>query len=172
MWAAKRRINTPTSDVGKEPIVTLVERGGKVRSFHVPNVTAANLKPILKDQINKASDLRTDESGVYWQAGEDFASHQTVNHSIGEYVRGDAHTNTVENYFSILKRGIIGTYHHVSQAHLKRYVGEFDFRYNNRSGLGVSDAERAVAALKGIDGKRLTYGGSRRPVETDQDIPF
>jgi transposase-like protein len=158
---ANKRQHRGRGPVGKEPVVTLVERGGKVRSFHVPNVTAANLKPILKDQINKASDLRTDESGVYWQAGEDFATHQTVNHSIGEYVRGDAHTNTVENYFSILKRGIIGTYHHVSQAHLKRYVGEFDFRYNNRSGLGVSDAERAVAALKGIDGKRLTYGGSQ-----------
>jgi hypothetical protein len=90
-------------------------------------------------------------------------THEVVNHSIDEYVRGEAHTNTVENYFSILKRGIVGTYHHVSPAHLKRYVGEFDFRYNHRAGLGVSDKDRAIAALKGIEGKRLTYGGSRRP---------
>ena len=92
----------------------------------------------------------------------EFAEHDTVNHSANEYVRGDVHTNTVENYYSILKRGIIGTYHHVSPQHLKRYVGEFDFRYNYRSGLGFNDAERAAKALKGIVGKRLTY---RRPSE-------
>ncbi len=169
---ANKRLHRGRGAVGKEPVVTLVERGGKVRSFHVADVSAKTLKPILKTQIDIASHLRTDESGVYWKTGEDFASHQTVNHSIGEYVRGDAYTNTVENYFSILKRGIIGTYHHISQAHLKRYVGEFDFRYNNRSGLGVSDAERAVTALKGIGGKRLTYGGSRRPAQTEAEIPF
>lgn len=169
---ANKRLRQGRGAVGKEPVVSLVERDGKVRSFHVADVSAKTLRPIIKQQIDKASDLRTDESGVYWQAGEDFASHQTVNHSIGEYVRGDAHTNTVENYFSILKRGIIGTYHHVSQAHLKRYVGEFDFRYNNRSGLGVTDAQRAVAALKGIEGKRLTYGGSRRSQEAEAEIPF
>ena len=92
--------------------------------------------------------------------GPEFARHGVVNHGIGEYVRGDAHTNTIEGYFSILKRGITGTYHHVSQQHLKRYLGEFDFRYNERSALGVSDAERTANAIKGIEGKRLTY---RRP---------
>ena len=147
---------------GKEPVVTLVERDGKVRSFHIANVSTRTLKPILKQQIDAASYVMTDESAVYPAATREFSGHGTVNHSIEEYVRGQFyHTNTVENYFSILKRGIMGTYHHVSQAHLKRYVGEFDFRYNHRSGLGVSDAERALAALKGIDGKRLTYGGSQ-----------
>lgn len=101
----------------------------------------------------------TDESGVYTKVGREFAGHGTVNHSANEYVRlgGFMHTNTAENYFSILKRGIVGVYHHVSEAHLARYVAEFDFRYNNRSKLGVDDAERAEIALKGIRGKRLTY---------------
>jgi hypothetical protein len=89
--------------------------------------------------------------------GEEFASHRTVIHSIGEYVRGDAHTNTIEGYFSIFKRGIYGVYHHVSQQHLKRYLGEFDFRYNERIALGVNDAQRATKAIKGAAGKRLTY---------------
>ncbi len=101
--------------------------------------------------------LRTDESGVYWQTGEGFASHLTVNHSAKEYVRGDAHTNTVEGYFSILKRGIVGVYHHVSEEHLKRYLAEFDFRYNERIALGIDDVERTSRALRGIVGKRLTY---------------
>jgi transposase-like protein len=157
-----KRLNRGRGPVGKEPVVSLVERDGKVRSFHVANVSTKTLKPILKKQIDAASYIMTDESAVYPAAAGEFSGHGTVNHSIGEYVRGTFyHTNTVENYFSILKRGIVGTYHHVSQAHLKRYVGEFDFRYNNRSGLGVADAERAVAALKGIEGKRLTYGGSQ-----------
>jgi hypothetical protein len=116
----------------KEPVLALVERGGKVRSYHVPEVTAATLKPIIVDAIAKDSHFRTDESGVYWKIGEEFASHTTVIHSIGEYVRGDAHTNTVEGYFSIFKRGIYGVYHHVSHEHLKRYLCEFDFRYNYR----------------------------------------
>ena len=89
--------------------------------------------------------------------GREFARHEAVNHGIEKYVRGDASANTVENYFSILKRGITGTYHHVSQQHLKRYLAEFDFRYNERSGLGTTDTERADIALKGIAGKRLTY---------------
>jgi transposase-like protein len=159
---ASKRLHRGRGPVGKEPVVSLVERDGKVRSFHVADVSSKTLKPILKQQIDAASYIMTDESAVYPSATGEFSGHGTVNHSIEEYVRGQFyHTNTVENYFSILKRGIVGTYHHVSQAHLKRYVGEFDFRYNNRSGLGVSDAERAVTALKGIEGKRLTYGGSQ-----------
>jgi transposase-like protein len=141
----------------KEAVMSLVERGGKIRSYHVPEVTAATVKPIIADAIAKDSHFRTDESGVYWTIGEQFASHRTVVHSINEYVRGDAHTNTVEGYFSILKRGIYGTYHHVSQAHLKRYLCEFDFRYNERIALGVSDTERAAKAIRGSAGKRLTY---------------
>jgi transposase-like protein len=141
----------------KEAVMALVERGGKVHSFHVPDVTAATLKPIIVDAIAKDSHFRTDESGVYWKIGEEFASHTTVIHSIGEYVRGDAHTNTIEGYFSIFKRGIYGVYHHVSQTHLKRYLCEFDFRYNERIALGVDDTERAAKAIRGAAGKRLTY---------------
>src|SRR5690606_15942781 len=95
----------------------------------------------------------------------EFPGHASVNHSIGEYVRGEVHTNTIEGYFSILKRGITGTYHHVSPQHLKRYLGEFDFRYNERSALNVSDAERTVKAIKGVIGKRITYQQTNgRPV--------
>ena len=141
----------------KEAVMSLVERGGKVRSHHVPEVTAKTLKPILVDAIAKDTHFRTDESAVYYGVGEGFASHQTVNHSIKEYVRGDAYTNTVEGYFSIFKRGIYGVYHHVSAAHLKRYLGEFDFRYNYRIALGFDDTTRAALAVKGIAGKRLTY---------------
>ena len=145
----------------KEAVVALVERDGRVRSRHVPKVNAKTLRPILVTQVDRKSYLMTDESTVYMNVGKEFDGHGTVNHSIDEYVRGKFwHTNTVEGYFSILKRGITGTYHHVSQQHLKRYLAEFDFRYNERSALGVSDAERAAKMLSGIVGKRLTY---RRP---------
>ena len=143
----------------KEAVVALVEREGRVKSFHVAKVNAKTLGPILFTSIDRASRLQTDEAAHYTKIGDEFVGHGTVNHSIDEYVRGNFldHTNTVENYFSILKRGINGVYHHVSEAHLKRYLGEFDFRYNERAKLGVTDAERADKALKGIAGKRLTY---------------
>ena len=139
----------------KEAVFALVERDGMVRAFHVPAVNAKTLRPILVTQIDRKSYLMTDEAGAYVRVGREFAGHGMVNHSINEYVRGGFwHTNTVENYFSILKRGITGIYQHVSQKHLKRYLGEFDFRYNHRS---ITDAERAAVARKGIEGKRLTY---------------
>ena len=139
----------------KEPVVALVERDGSVRSFHVEAVNARTLRPILVTQIDRASFLMTDESTVYTKTGREFSGHGTVNHSIKEYVRGKFfHSNTVENYFSILKRGITGNYQWVSAKHLKRYLGEFDFRYNTRH---ISDFERAAIAAKGIQGKRLTY---------------
>ena len=138
--------------------VQLVERAGRVRSHHVADVTANTLKPILKAQLDHASYIMTDEGTVYPPITKEFAGHGTVNHSIEEYVRGGFwHTNTVEGYFSILKRGITGTYHHVSARHLKRYLGEFDFRHNERSALGVDDAKRARKAVLGVAGKRLTY---------------
>jgi transposase-like protein len=138
----------------KEAVISLVERDGKVRSFHVANVKGSTLKTILRTQIDRESDLMTDENHGYKEVGREFARHRRVNHSAKEYVRGDDHTNTVESYFGIFKRGIMGSYHHVSEAHLKRYLGEFDFRYNNRK---IDDAARANEALKGIVGKRLTY---------------
>jgi hypothetical protein len=135
--------------------MALVERDGRVRSFHVASVNAATLRPILTAQLDRKSYLMTDEATYYTSTGREFGGHGTVNHSIEEYVReGFWHTNTVESYFALLKRGIFGVYHHVSPKHLKRYVGEFDFRYNARH---VSDAARANAALRGIEGKRLTY---------------
>jgi transposase-like protein len=158
---SKRRTDGARGPVGKEPVVALVERDGRIRSQHMPEVTAKNLRAALKAQVDKDSYLMTDESGVYVAVGREFAGHGTVNHSIEEYVRGGFwHTNTVEGYFSILKRGIVGTYHHVSQQHLKRYLAEFDYRYNERIALGVNDAERMEKSIPGIVGKRLTY---RRP---------
>ena len=139
----------------KEAVMAPVERDGRVRSFHVASVDAQTLRPILTAQLDRKSYLMTDESTVYTKTGREFGGHGTVNHSIEEYVRGGFwHTNTVESYFAILTRGIFGVYHHVSPKHLKRYVGEFDFRYNAR---GISDAARADTALRGIEGKRLTY---------------
>jgi transposase-like protein len=169
---ASKRKHAGRGPVGKEPVVSLVERDGRVRSQHMPEVNAKNLKLALTTQIDRKSYLMTDESGVYIQAGREFSGHGTVNHSIEEYVRGGFwHTNTVEGYFSIFKRGIMGTYHHISQQHLKRYLAEFDFRYNERIALGVNDGERMSKAIGGIVGKRLTY---RRPYgrQVDETIPF
>ena len=142
----------------KEAVVALVERDGRVRSFHVQAVSAKTLRPILVTQVSRKSYLMTDDSTVYPKIGEEYAGHGTVNHSIEEYVRGGFwHRNTVENYFSIMMRGITGVYHHVSQQHLKRYLAEYDFRYNEREALGVNDAERMEKSIQGIVGKRLTY---------------
>lgn len=140
---------------GKEIVFALVERKGRVRSHHIPSVTAKTLRPIMVEQISSASKLYSDDGGA--RVAREFPGHASVNHSIGEYVRGDVHTNTIEGYFSILKRGITGTYHHVSPQHLKRYLGEFDFRYNERTALNVSDEARARKAVAGVVGKRLTY---------------
>jgi transposase-like protein len=149
----------------KTKVLSLVERGGKVRSFHVAEVNHKTLKPILAEQIHADSYIMTDDAGQYASTKgskltDVFARHDVVNHGIGEYVRGDIHTNVVEGYFSIFKRGLMGSYHHVSKKHLKRYLCEFDFRYNYRTALGVDDAERARVALEGIAGKRLTYRDS------------
>jgi hypothetical protein len=120
-------------------------------------VTGKTLRPILEQQIHEATHVMSDMGGS--RSAKMFKKHGMVNHSIGEYVRGEVSTNTVEGYFSILKRGITGTYHHVSAQHLKRYLAEFDFRYNERAALKVNDSDRANSALKGIVGKRLTYKG-------------
>lgn len=143
----------------KQKVVALVERKGRVRAFHVPSVTVETLKPILDEQIAKSARLMTDKAGVYTKIGQNFVSHETVDHGMEEYVRGDVTTNTVEGYFGILKRGIGGIYQHVSPAHLHRYVNEFSFRYNNRVALKIDDEQRTVNALAGIEGKRLTYRG-------------
>ncbi len=143
---------------GKQAVLSLVERDGRVRSFHVPRITAKTLRPIIVKTADRASHLMTDGARMYPAVGREFAAHSSVDHAAGEYVRmGFHHSNTVENYFSILKRGVTGVYHHVSEAHLARYLAEFDFRYSHRSGLGIEDAERTDELLRNVAGKRLTY---------------
>ncbi len=145
----------------KEKIFSLVERGGSVRSFHVQHVSGETLKPILKAHVAQDTCVMTDEFGGYKGIGDHFVEHGQVVHSRKEYVRGKIHTNTIENYFSIVKRGLVGTFHHVGPQHLKRYIGEFDFRYNNRK---ITDSERTVVALKGIAGKRLMYTATSKRI--------
>jgi transposase-like protein len=148
---------------GKQAVLALVERGGRVRSFHVPRVTSGTLRPIIVATAHRASHLMTDGARMYPAVGREFASHSSVDHAAGEYLRmGFHHSNTIENYFSILKRGITGTFHHVSEAHLSRYLAEFDFRYSNRSDMGVTDAMRAAECVRGVVGKRLTYDQPRK----------
>jgi transposase-like protein len=141
----------------KRPVLALVERGGRVRSFHIPVADAANVAAIVRENVHRESRLHTDESRLYPVLGKDFAAHETVNHSRNEYARGDVTTNTVESYFSVFKRGMRGTYQNVKEKHLHRYLAEFDFRFNTRTALGFNDGDRAALALKGIEGKRLTY---------------
>ncbi len=167
--AANRKNHIPP----KAAVLSLVEREGRVRSQRVANVNAKTLGPVIADQVHKASYIMTDDATVYPAVTKDFAGHGSVNHSAEEYVRAQFwHTNTVENYFSILKRGITGVYHHVSEAHLHRYLAEFDYRYNERAALGVDDAERATKAAKGIVGKRLTYRRTGGAEKAESDIPF
>jgi transposase-like protein len=144
----------------KEKILSLVEReGGRVRSYHVERVDAKTLRPILIEQIAEDSRIMTDEAGQYAHLDKEFTEHGVVTHGIGEYVRGDVHANTIEGYFSVMKRGLTGTYHHVSKQHLKRYLSEFDFRHNYRK---TDDLSRTVEALRGIEGRRMMYKDSSR----------
>jgi transposase-like protein len=141
---------------GKMAVVSLVERDGETRSFHVANVTAATLRPIIVKHASRKSYMMTDEATVYPSIGDEFAGHGTVNHSAEEYVKtgGFHHTNTVESHFALFKRGVYGTFHNISEAHLGRYLAEFDFRANTRD---MNDGERAAALLAGAQGKRLLY---------------
>jgi transposase-like protein len=147
----------------KVPVVSLVERRGRVRSFPMKRITADMLKHVLTKHIHADARLMTDSYAAYKQVGKAFAAHATVDHGREEYVRGDAHTNTVEGYFSLLKRGVYGTFHHVSHKHLWRYLSEFDFRYNERR---ATDNERTLIALRQTEGKRLTY----RPMVKAKDV--
>jgi transposase-like protein len=148
-------------------IVSLVERGGQVRSFHAAVADQETVRKIVTDNIHQESRLHTDESRLYHGADQHFAKHETVKHSAKEYARGDVNTNSVEGFFSIFKRGMKGVYQHCDEKHLHRYLAEFDFRYNNRTALGVTDKERVAKIAKAIEGKRLTYRLPRQP-----DIPF
>ncbi len=145
----------------KRPIVALVERGGNVRTFHVPVADQATVEKIVKENIAHESRLHTDESRLYFNAADTFAAHETVHHTSGEYVRYEdgraIHTNSAEGYFSIFKRGMRGVYQHCKEKHLHRYLAEFDHRYNHRVALGYSDIDRTLAAIRGVEGKRLMY---------------
>ena len=141
----------------KEAVLSVVERDGQVRSVHTGRANTAVLKPIITALVHNRTVLLTDDANHYKSIGAQFPAHQVVNHSKGQYVFGDVHTNTVEGFFSVFKKGMKGVYQHCSPVHLQRYLNEFDFRYNHRIGLGTSDKERADMALLGITGKRLTY---------------
>jgi transposase-like protein len=144
-------------------VLTLVERGGSARSFHVAGQAINDILPIIRANLDRESAVMTDAATWYKNLKVHVGftgDHETVNHKAKEYVRpGGIHTNTVEGYYSIFKRGMRGVYQHCSEKHLHRYLAEFDFRYSNRVALGVHDAARTDLALRGISGKRLTYGG-------------
>ena len=143
----------------KRAIVALVDpANGRTRAFHVKDVTANTVRSILVENASRKSTLVTDEALIYRKIGREFAQHERVFHKHGWYVnkRGFT-TNNVENFFGVFKRGVYGTFHHISEQHLQRYLNEFSFRYSNRSGLGIEDGERVALAMKGIEGKRLTY---------------
>jgi transposase-like protein len=146
-----------TGPSGKRAVVSLVERGGRVRSFHPGVADGPTVAAIVRENIARETRLHTDESPLYTRVGNEFSAHETVKHSAKEYARGDVNTNSVEGYFSIFKRGMKGIYQHCSEKHLHRYLAEYDFRYNHRIKLGFNDGERAALAIKGIEGKRLTY---------------
>jgi transposase-like protein len=165
---SKQRKDRPYTKGGKSGagnkrvIITLVERGGKARSFHVPRADAATVQDIVLENISREARLHTDESRLYRDVGESFASHETVTHSKKEYARGDVHVNSAEGFFGVFKRGMRGTYQHCSEKHLHRYLAEFDFRYNRRESLGWNDTQRTIAAVKAGEGKRLTYHQPRK----------
>jgi transposase-like protein len=148
----------------KNAVLSLLERKSKqVRSFHVDGTSVADIVPIIKANVAKETAVMTDEGAHYFTLGDHFANHESVSHKADEYGRGGVHTNTVEGYYSVFKRGMKGVYQHCSERHLHRYLSEFDFRYNNRVRLGVDAIERTERALKGVVGKRLTYQGPSSP---------
>jgi hypothetical protein len=150
----KKRLSGKVAPMKK--VLTLVERDGRARSFFVANINHNNVRGAIVTNIDRASTLMTDDARVYWPIGREFkGGHGVTLHSAREFSRGSGvHSNTAENFFSILKRGVIGTYHHWSAAHMHRYLAEFDMRYSTKN---VSDGERASSILKGMEGRRLTY---------------
>ena len=141
----------------KHAVMTLVERGKGSRSFHVSGTASADLLPIIKANVAAGTHVMTDEAGQYAHLNKFFTEHDFTSHGKGEYVRGVVHTNTVEGFYSVFKRGMKGVYQHCSEKHLHRYVTEFDFRYSNRTRLGVDDTQRTLRAIRGAKGKRLMY---------------
>ena len=139
------------------PSLALSNAAARPAHSIIHRATANEVREIIVTNVSRTSDLHTDESRIYTELGKEFSAHNTINHSRNEYVKGNAHTNTVENLWSVFKRGMRGVYQHCGEAHLHRYLAEFDFRYNNRSALKISDRERTGKIMEGIEGKRLTY---------------
>lgn len=158
-YFGKKEVVTKRTKKGKPShssqlsVVSLVSEG-KALTFHVDRATVSSVYDILKKNVLQSSTLHTDESRLYTKNGKEFAKHETVKHTAGEYYRDGVTTNNCENYFSIFKRGMKGVYQHCSERHLQRYLSEFDFRYNTRD---LKDDERAVLAIRGAEGKRLMY---------------
>ena len=153
--ANKKTANTQgRSTKTKTPVLSAVERGGSIYSKSMTTVSSKNIREILKERVSKEAILNTDTFPAYSTVGKEYAKHYVVDHGIKEYVRGNVHTNSAEGYFSQLKRSLSGTFHHVSEKHLDRYLAEFDYRYNTRK---EKDGNRMVEAIKKSSGKRLTY---------------
>jgi len=146
----------------KTPVAVLVERDGNSRATKVVSTDTKTLKENIRKNVNRSAKIMTDEHNAYNGLEDEFATHETVDHGRGEYVRGDVYTNTAESWIALLKRGLVGTFHHISEEHLNRYTDEFAFRWNHRK---ISDGERTIEAIKGIEGKRLIY---KDVVETDR----
>jgi hypothetical protein len=151
--SAKKRLGGKVAP--KKKVVTLVERDGRARSFHVANIHGNNVRSALVTNVHRSSTLMTDDARMYWSIGREFAGHGTTLHANHEFAKaGGIHSNTAENFFSILKRGVVGTYHHMSATHMHRYLAEFDLRYSTKD---KTDSDRAADILKGMEGRRLTY---------------
>lgn len=174
----KKGVPTPKGGYKhKHAVLSLVERGGKVRSVHVPDIKAATVVPIVNANVAKEAHVMTDDGSQYYNKLDGFAGHDTVNHASGEYVRYEdgkpvISTNTVESYFSVFKRGMRGVYQHCDERHLHRYLSEFDFRHNHRTALNVDDEQRAAKMLVGVKGKRLTYRSANSKVGQDGTTAF
>ncbi len=165
--SGKRMVGRPQpNDQTKTPVVALVERHGRVQAFPVDRVDGRTLQTEIRKRVDLASSMMTDELHAYDGLSMGFKSHETIKHSAGVYAKGHIHTNTVEGFFSLLKRGVVGTFHHVSKGHLHRYCDEFAFRYNTRTALGFNDGQRAALLVQGAEGKRLTY---KQPASTSEN---
>lgn len=151
----KRRSKRGKGPSNKRAVVALVERGGRSRVFHVGNADKATVSKILRENVAEETRLHTDESRLYTGADAAFATHETVKHSAGEYVRGDVHTNSAEGFFGVFKKGMTGVYQHCGEKYLNRYLTEFEFRHNTRTKLGFNDKDRAELSVRGSVGKRL-----------------
>jgi hypothetical protein len=157
----RRKGEPPRYDAPKMKVLTLIDRSsGKARSTVLRNLRQDTIMSVVYSNVSREARIMTDQAQYYKHAFGGFAGHEMVDHSKEEYVRGEAHTNTAEGYFSVFKKGMRGIYQHCSEKHLHRYLAEFDFRYNHRIANGVDDTMRTTAALAGAKGKRLLYRDS------------